>query len=186
MTAHLQPHEPERRNEDQRDLDAELAKHHDVFVSYKRDDFEIRDHLVEALEAAGLSVWWDAKLRSGPFRTQLAEKINTSKLVVALWSQRVEDSQDEVRDEMSQARGLQRLMVLRTDEADIPKLFREQNFMAFDGWADETRRAAQLVDIVDEVRRKVAAPTAFAMRLTPLVVRSVGILPKVPLSVSST
>ena len=101
------------------------------------------------------------KLASGAFRPQLAERINNCRLVVALWTRQVATAPDEVRDEMSQARGLDRLMVLRTDGADIPKLFGEQNFMRFDGWNDPAKREAQLETIVAEVRRRVAAPTAF-------------------------
>jgi cold shock CspA family protein len=135
------------------------AKSYDVFISYKNLDADVRDILVEALEVAGLSVWWDAKLVSGAFRPQLAGRINNCKLVVALWSAQVGANPVEVFDEMSQARGLDRLMVLRTDGAEIPKLFGEQNFMPFDGWADPTRRKAQLEIIIAEVRRRVAAPT---------------------------
>ena len=135
------------------------AKSYDVFVSYRNVDAEVRDILIEALQGAKLSVWWDVKLASGAFRPQLAERINNCRLVVALWTRQVATAPDEVRDEMSQARGLDRLMVLRTDGADIPKLFGEQNFMRFDGWNDPAKREAQLETIVAEVRRRVAAPT---------------------------
>ena len=96
---------------------------------------------------------------SGAFRPQLANRINNSKLVVALWSAHVAAAPDEVRDEMSQARGLDRLMALRTDGAEIPRLFGEQNFMPFDGWAHATKRSSQLETIVAEVCRRVAVPT---------------------------
>lgn len=135
------------------------TKSYDVFVSYKHLDAEIRDVLIEALEAARLSVWYDAKLVSGPWRPQLAERINHCKLVVALWSKQVAEAPDEVRDEMAQARGLDRLMALKTDGADIPMLFGEQNFMSFDGWAQPARRKAQLDAVVAEVRRRIDAPT---------------------------
>jgi hypothetical protein len=134
------------------------AKSYDVFVSYKHLDTDVRDILVEALQAAKLSVWWDTKLVSGAWRPQLADRINSCKLVVALWSNQVSASPDEVRDEMSSARTLDRLMVLRTDGAEIPKLFGDQNFMPFDGWNDPAKRKSQLETIVAEVRRRVAAP----------------------------
>lgn len=132
------------------------AKSFDVFVSYKHLDADIRDIVVEALEAAKLSVWWDAKLVSGMWRPQLAHRINHCKLVVALWSKQVAAAPDEVRDEMSQARGLDRLMVLRTDGAEIPRLFGEQNFMLFDNWKDTANHKDQLDAIVAEVRRRIA------------------------------
>ncbi len=135
------------------------AKNYDVFISYKHLDAAIRDALVEALQEAKLSYWWDAKLVSGAWRPQLADRINYCKLVVALWSENVAAAPDEVRDEMSQARGLNRLMALRTDKAEIPKIFREQNFMPFNGWADPAKGKAQLEAIIAEIRRRVDAPT---------------------------
>ena len=147
------------------------AREYDVFVSYKHLDAEARSVLVEALEAAGLSVWYDGKLVSGAFRPQLADRINHCKLVVALWSARVAADPAEVFDEMSHARGLDRLMVLRMDKAIIPKLFGEQNFMPFDTWADVSKRDAQIETIVAEVRRRIKAPT-YAVVATAAVVNT--------------
>ena len=135
------------------------AKAYDVFVSYKHSDAERRDVLIKALQAADLSVWWDAKLVSGAWRPQLANGVIRCKLVVALWSKQVEAKPDEVRDEMSSARALDRLMVLKTDAADIPVLFGEQNFLPFGDWEDSVKREAQLGAIIEEVRRRVDAPT---------------------------
>jgi hypothetical protein len=56
------------------------AKTYDVFVSYKHLDAEIRDIIVEALQAAELSVGWDAKLVSEEWRRQLADRINNCEL----------------------------------------------------------------------------------------------------------
>nr|MBX2855361.1 toll/interleukin-1 receptor domain-containing protein [Paracoccaceae bacterium] len=134
------------------------AKQFDVFVSYKRDDGERRDVLIAALEASGLAVWWDTELRSGPWRRQLADMINDVKAVVALWSRAAEAAPGEVEDEMAQARGLDKLVALKTDDASAPKRFREQNFMPFTFWADAKAREPQLAAIVDEVWRRVARP----------------------------
>lgn len=133
-----------------RTADAFRAKQYDVFVSYSHFDADVRDIFVEALQEAKLSVWWDAKLMSGAWRPQLAHRIVNCKLVVALWSKQVAGAPDEVGDEMAQARGLDRLMVLRTDAAQIPKRFQEQNFMAFDCWADPAKRGAHLEAIVEK------------------------------------
>jgi hypothetical protein len=134
------------------------AKHYDVFVSYKRSNGDIRDALIEALQEAKLSVWWDAKLQSGPWREQLADRIVNSKLTVALWSEQAAAAPDEVLDEMIQARGLKRLLPIRTDTAGIPSRFAEQHFLPFDGWNDPAMRKAQLEAIVAEVRCRIGAP----------------------------
>lgn len=147
------------------DTDKIVARDFDVFVSYRHLDSDVRDVLVAALEAAGLSVWWDAGLVSEEFRPQLAERIRTCKVVVALWSRQVAKKPEEVADEMAQARGLKRLIALKTDDAPIPDRFREQNFMPFDGWSDLPRRRTQLDAIVTEVRRRIDAP-AFVVTAT--------------------
>ena len=77
------------------------AKSHDVFISYKRANGDIRDLLIDALEAAKLSFWWDGKLVSGPWRKQLSARIVNSKLVLALWSEEAAAAPDEVLDEMT-------------------------------------------------------------------------------------
>src|SRR5262249_56311486 len=87
------------------------AKIYDVFVSYKHLDAEVRDILIEALEAEHLTVWWDAKLATGAFRPQLSDRINTCKLGVALWSGQVAAAPDETRVGVSPALGLPRLIV---------------------------------------------------------------------------
>ena len=47
-----------------------------VFVSYKREDRERVIPLVEALEAAGLEVWWDRFLRGGDsWREELTRRL---------------------------------------------------------------------------------------------------------------
>ncbi len=134
------------------------AKHYDVFVSYKRSNGDTRDALIEALQEAKLSVWWDAKLVSGPWRQQLADRIVNCKLVVTLWSEQAAAAPGEVLDEMIQARGLKRLMLIRTDNAAIPSGFGDHHFLPFDGWNDPAKRKAQLDAIVAEVRHRIAAP----------------------------
>src|SRR5271157_432754 len=105
------------------------AKHYDVFVSYKRSNGDIRDALIDALQEAKLSVWWDAKLVSGHWRQQLADRIVNCKLVVTLWSEQAATAPGEVLDEMIQARGLKRLMLIRTDNAEIPSGFADHHFL---------------------------------------------------------
>lgn len=138
-------------------LDDVRFKPHDVFVSYRHLDAEIRDILVEAFTENGLTVWWDAKLVSEEWRPQLAQRINHCRLVVTVWSQQVATAPEEVADEMAQARGLRRLLVLRTDDAAIPKRFSDQNFLAFNQWRDPAKQKPQLDVIVAEVRRRVEA-----------------------------
>ena len=79
-------------------------------------------------------------------------------MVVALWSRAAEAAPGEVEDEMAQARGLDKLVALKTDDASAPKRFREQHFMPFTLWADADQRGPQIGAIVDEVWRRVERP----------------------------
>jgi serine/threonine-protein kinase len=51
----------------------------DVFVSYKAEDRARVEPLVQALEAEGLSVWWDARVGGGEaWREAIAEQLNAA------------------------------------------------------------------------------------------------------------
>jgi tetratricopeptide (TPR) repeat protein len=140
------------------------AKPYDVFISYKRVDADIRDLVVEALEAAKITFWWDAKLQSGQWRAQLAERINACGVVIAIWSKNAAAAPKEVLDEMIQARGLDRLIILRTDDAKAPDDFRIEHFLPLTAWAnDSPDREAHLAAIVADVRRRIKAPTYVVM-----------------------
>jgi TolB-like protein len=61
----------------------------DVFLSYSREDQATAQRFAGAFEAAGLSVWWDATLRSGEAYDEVTEEaLRSAKAVVVLWSPR--------------------------------------------------------------------------------------------------
>jgi TolB-like protein/cytochrome c-type biogenesis protein CcmH/NrfG len=61
----------------------------DVFLSYSREDQATAQRFAGAFEAAGLSVWWDATLRSGESYDEVTEEaLRSAKAVVVLWSPR--------------------------------------------------------------------------------------------------
>ena len=136
------------------------AKHYDVFVSYKREDDAARDVLIAALQKEGFEPWWDAKLGHGDFRHQLRDEINRCDVVIALWSQNAHARPDEVKMEMAHAFGVEKLLPLKLDNAPIPAQFAKENFLPFDGWADEKRAAQQLAHILAEARKLGAKPKA--------------------------
>ena len=136
------------------------AKVFDVFVSYRRTDAGILHILVKALETAGLSVWWDAKLVHGEWRMQLNERLQNCKLVIALWSEQSATS-NEMLFEMSIGRGHDRLMLVKIDRAEVPSMFADMNFLPLDDWADPEHRQSQLETIVAEVRRRIVAPVFY-------------------------
>lgn len=61
----------------------------DVFLSYNRNDQTVARLFAEALEAEGLSVWWDVSLRSGEAYDEVTEAaLRGASAVVVLWSPR--------------------------------------------------------------------------------------------------
>src|SRR5689334_22018438 len=61
----------------------------DVFVSYKAEDRRRVAPLVDALEAGGLSVWWDARIGAGTgWRKEISDALDAARCVIVVWSKR--------------------------------------------------------------------------------------------------
>ena len=91
-------------------------------------------------------------------RHQLRDEINRCDVVIALWSQNAHARPDEVKMEMAHAFGVEKLLPLKLDGAPIPAQFAKENFLPFDGWADEKRAAQQLAHILAEARKLGVKP----------------------------
>jgi hypothetical protein len=58
-----------------------------VFLSYAREDRASAATIAGALQAAGLEVWWDERLRGGDeFSTEIEAKLRSAHCVVVLWT----------------------------------------------------------------------------------------------------
>ena len=56
-------------------------------LSYAREDRSIAEGLANAIEAAGLEVWWDRELLGGEqFVDVIAQQLETAASVVVVWS----------------------------------------------------------------------------------------------------
>ncbi len=61
----------------------------DIFISYTREDVSYAERLAAALEAAGVSVWWDRSLRNGSaYHVDIEAEIDRARRVIVLWSER--------------------------------------------------------------------------------------------------
>lgn len=78
----------------------------DVFLSYKREDEARVGRLVQALEKAGLKVWWDRGLPGGEsWRANIQGALDGAKCVIVAWThESVGPVGDFVRDEAGQAK----------------------------------------------------------------------------------
>jgi serine/threonine-protein kinase len=77
----------------------------DLFVSYKAEDRRRVARLVQALEASGFSVWWDAHIGGGSeWREEIERNLDAARCVIVVWSKGSTGPHgDFVRDEASRA-----------------------------------------------------------------------------------
>jgi TolB-like protein/tetratricopeptide (TPR) repeat protein len=92
----------------------------DVFLSYSRQDLRRARPVIKALEAAGLSVWWDRRLIGGSeFSKEIRAELDSAAAVVALWSERSVNS-PWVLDEAARGRESRRLVPAMLDGTPPP------------------------------------------------------------------
>jgi serine/threonine-protein kinase len=103
------------------------ARMTDVFVSYKAEDRSRVCPLVEALEAEGLSVWWDAHIGGGDeWRDSIQQHLDEAKCVIVVWSRRsIGPNGHFVRDEATRAQRRHSYLPVRIDNVDPPLGFGE-------------------------------------------------------------
>ena len=66
---------------------------YDYFISYRRADQALARQLVEALEAQGASVWWDAKIDAGvDWRDAIVDNLVAADTLIILFSEECNDS----------------------------------------------------------------------------------------------
>lgn len=108
----------------------------DIFVSYKAEDRSRVAPLVEALEADGLSVWWDAHIGGGDeWRDSIAEHLDSAACVVVVWSKRSTGPEGHfVRDEATRALRRHNYLPVRIDKVDPPLGFGETQALPLTGW----------------------------------------------------
>jgi len=141
----------------------------DVFISYAREDAETARRFAEALESAGLSVWWDDALRSGEvFDESIERALREAKAVVVLWSPSSVISR-WVRAEATQADRNRTLVPVMIKPCQRPIIFELTHTADLAHWCgDRTDKAWE--GLVADVRRLVDAqttPRAAEQDMTP-------------------
>ena len=108
----------------------------DVFVSYKAEDRDRVAPLVRALEAEGLSVWWDARLAAGSeWRRDIEEQLDAAGCVIVIWSKRSVGPQGRfVRDEADRAQRRGAYLPVRIDKVEPPLGFGELQAISLQAW----------------------------------------------------
>jgi serine/threonine-protein kinase len=108
----------------------------DVFVSYKAEDRKRVRPLVDALEADGLTVWWDAQIGGGDeWRRSIEQQLDAAKCVLVVWSKRSTAPEGRfVRDEASRAMERSVYLPVRIDNVRLPLGFGETQALSLAGW----------------------------------------------------
>ena len=111
----------------------------DVFVSYKAEDRARVRPLVAALEADGLTVWWDAQIQGGAaWRQSIQHELERAGCIVVVWSKRSVGPEGEfVHDEASLARKRGVYLPVRIDAVEPPLGFGQTQALALTGWKGE-------------------------------------------------
>lgn len=129
----------------------------DVFVSYKAEDRRRVKPLVEALEADGLSVWWDGYVGGGDeWREAIQQQLDEAKCVLVIWSKRSIGLEGHfVRDEATRAQRRHVYVPIRIDKVDPPLGFGETQAIALGGWTG-SRSDQRYQSVLETVRSLVS------------------------------
>ena len=122
-----------------------------VFLSYARPDQERAAQLVMALEAAGLSLWWDARIEGGAaFAKSIEAALEECDAVIVVWSAKSIGS-DWVLDEAAKGRDLHKLVPVSFDGTEPPLGFRQYQSLNLSRWQGNAD-ATEISNVVRGVR----------------------------------
>lgn len=126
----------------------------DVFLSYKAEDRLRLNPLVDALQAEGLSVWWDAHIASGVnWRHEIEQHLDAAKCVIVAWSKRsVAPDGEFVRDEATWAKRRGNYLPILIDSVDPPLGFGEVQALSLTRWKGN-RSDPRFLTLVEAVKR---------------------------------
>ncbi|MEO0499328.1 MAG: AAA family ATPase [Pseudomonadota bacterium] len=130
----------------------------EIFVSYKSEDRARAAEVVAALEARGLSVWWDQHIGVGDgWRQMIAERLDAAKCVVVLWTDLSVGAEGRfVQEEAARALRQGTYRPVRLDDVDLPLGFAEVQALPLMGWTGDPRAPA-FDGLVDAVEAMLAA-----------------------------
>jgi serine/threonine-protein kinase len=133
----------------------------DIFISYKAEDRPRVKPLVDALEADGFSIWWDAHIGGGTnWRRDIEEHLDAAKCVIVAWTRRSVGPDGEfVRDEAARARRRGTYLPVHFDAVDTPLGFGEVQALSLKGWKGD-RADARYHALIHGVRSQITGETS--------------------------
>jgi adenylate cyclase len=157
----------------------------DVFVSYARTDKERVAPLVAAIEAQGLSVWWDPEIDAGQqFDDQIEAELKAAKAVLVIWTPTSAASR-WVRGEAREAADRGTLVPVRFEGASLPMDVRAIHTTDLDGWGEDPQSPPfqALLRSLGAMIARQRAPAAGDADASPLVPTSTVAAPRVSICV---
>lgn len=145
----------------------------DIFVSYKAEDRPRVKPLVDALEADGFSVWWDAHIGGGAnWRRDIEEHLDAAKCVIVAWTKRSIGPEGEfVRDEAGRARRHGTYLPVFFDAVEPPLGFGEVQALSLKGWKGD-RLDSRYMMVTNAVRTRVGGERIGSRPVNPTPVAS--------------
>ena len=126
----------------------------DIFISYAREDLPRVESIVKALEAQGLSVWWDRRILSGEIFDQVIDKeLAAAKCVIVIWST-ISINSGFVKDEAQVGNDRNILVPAKIDSVKPPLGFRRVQTADLTDWETETEHAG-FVGFIDSISEKI-------------------------------
>ncbi len=142
----------------------------DIFLSYSRADRPRAEIIAKALEAEGLTVWWDKALKAGQTYDEVTEgMLRDSNVVVVLWSE-VSVKSKWVRTEATLGERTSVLVPAMIDDVERPIMFELTQSADLIGWSgdrDEERWKAFIEDIRSAIPAAEADPVKTAAQAAP-------------------
>jgi tetratricopeptide (TPR) repeat protein len=130
----------------------------DVFVSYAREDRPTASNLAAALQARGISVWWDREILGGTeFSAVIEQELNRARVALVLWSENAVRS-SFVRDESARALAADKLLPVRIEAVAPPLGFGQIHTLDLLDWQGEGDAPA-LTELVAHIQRRLRGGT---------------------------
>lgn len=114
-----------------------MAEPIDVFISYKREEYQRVDQLASILREIGLTVWHDASLVSGDaWQIRIDEKAHVCRSLVLCWTREAGKSKYVKREaQIGMKRGV--LTPVQFGPSRLPFAYRRLNFADMSNWNGE-------------------------------------------------
>ena len=132
----------------------------DVFLSYKREDKPLVEALADALEAEGLSVWWDTDLPLGKsYAASISGALLEAKVVIPVWTARSVGS-EWVQEEATAGKRRGVLIPLRLEAVDPPIGFGMIQTADLSDWKPGDKSHPEWVKLIQSVRAMIGGAAA--------------------------